>query len=71
MDLEQSAVAWTRALLGLSAQSGERFPEEWKLVQRRLEVVHGAAIPRETEPAVALPGLLVDRAHVSARGAGG
>jgi len=71
MDPEQSVVAWTHALLGLPAESGGRFPEEWKIVQRRIVVVHGAAIPRETEPAVALTDLLVDRAHVSARGAGG
>ncbi len=51
MDLDRSAVVWTRALLALPPESGSRFPDEWKIVQQRIELVHGVALPRETEPA--------------------
>jgi hypothetical protein len=48
---EPSLVALVRALLNLPAETGERFADEWKIVRRRIEIVHGASIPRETEPA--------------------
>lgn len=53
MDLDRSAVAWTRMLLALPYESGEHFSDEWTIVQRRIEEVHGVSLPRETEPAVA------------------
>lgn len=51
MDADRSGVAWTRALLALPSESGERFSEEWEVVRRRIEVVHRTPLPRETEPA--------------------
>ncbi len=68
MDVDRSVVAWTRALLALPAESGERLSEEWEVVRRRIEVVHRTALPRETEPAGGIDGLLDDRARVSACG---
>ncbi len=53
MDLEP-AVASIRALLNLPPETGERFPEEWKIVRRRIEIVHSVSLPRDTEPAIAL-----------------
>ncbi len=50
MDLEP-AVASIRALLNLPPETGERFPEEWKIVRRRIEIVHSVSLPRDTEPA--------------------
>src|SRR5438105_1292203 len=43
--------AWTRRLLKLPPASGERFPQEWKIVARRIEVVHTLPVSRDTEPA--------------------
>lgn len=51
-DADQAAVAWTRALLALSHTSGERFAEEWKVVRRRIELLHRVSLARETDPAV-------------------
>jgi hypothetical protein len=53
MDSEHPAIAWVRALLALPHGRGERFAEEWNIVRRRIEIVHAASLPRETEPAVA------------------
>ncbi len=53
MDPDRPAIAWTRTLLGLPHESGARFPEEWTVVRRRIEIVHAVSLPRETEPAVA------------------
>lgn len=53
MDPDQAAIAWTRALLALPRESGERFAEEWAIVRRRIEAVHSVSLSRETEPAVA------------------
>ncbi len=52
MEPDQTAVAWTRTLLALPHTSGERFAEEWKVVRRRIELVHRVSLPRETDPAV-------------------
>ncbi len=51
MDSDRPAVAWTRALLDLPEDSGERFPEEWAIVRRRIEMVHGVRLSHDTEPA--------------------
>lgn len=48
---EPSTVAWVRALLNLPFTTGERFADEWMVVRRRIESVHGISLPRETEPA--------------------
>jgi hypothetical protein len=53
MEPEHSAIAWIRALLALPRESGERFPEEWDTVRHRIEAVHAARLPHETDPAVA------------------
>jgi hypothetical protein len=47
----QAAIAWTRTLLGLPAGSGDRFQEEWKIVERRVDTVHGTPVSHEIEPA--------------------
>jgi hypothetical protein len=51
MDPDRSVIAWTRALLGLPAEAGERFSEEWTAVARRIEIVHGLRVSHDTEPA--------------------
>jgi len=51
MESDRTAIFWTRTLLGLSAPLGERFPEEWEIVKRRVEVVHRTAVSHEAEPA--------------------
>ena len=53
MDPDRSGTAWLRTLLALPRERGDRFPEEWTTVRRRIEVVHAATLPRETPPAVA------------------
>ncbi len=60
MDPDRVAVEWVRALLDLPDEIGGRFSEEWKIVRRRIEVVHNVALPHETEPAGA-PRLAKDR----------
>src|SRR5437588_192983 len=37
MEPDPPVIAWTRRLLKLPPASGERFPEEWKIVARRIE----------------------------------
>lgn len=51
MDPERPDVAWTRALLDLPEDGGERFPDEWASVRRRIEMIHSLSLPYETEPA--------------------
>ena len=51
MEPDQPAIAGIRALLKLTAGAGERLPEEWKIVGRRIEVVHDTAVSHDTEPA--------------------
>jgi len=51
MEPDPPVIAWTRRLLKLPPASGERFPEEWKIVARRIEVVHTLPVSRDTEPA--------------------
>jgi hypothetical protein len=51
MDPDRASVASTRELLRLPQESGDRFAEEWMVVRRRIEVVHGVPVSHETEPA--------------------
>lgn len=51
MELDQPAIAGMRALLKLPADSGERFPEEWKIVGGRVDVVHTTPVSHDVEPA--------------------
>ncbi len=51
MNPEQAAVTWIRTLLNLPAQSGERLNDEWQIVRRRIEAVHGVSLSNETDPA--------------------
>lgn len=51
MEPEQAAIARTRMLLKLPAESGARFPEEWKIVARRVDVVHATLVSHDIEPA--------------------
>lgn len=51
MASHQAAVAWTRTLLELPAGSGERFPEEWQIIERRVDIVHRTPVSHEIEPA--------------------
>ncbi len=51
MDLEPAAVTWARTLLKLPVETGERFTDEWQIVRRRIEAVHGVSLSNETEPA--------------------
>jgi hypothetical protein len=53
MEAESPATAWVRVLLELPDESGERFPEEWTAVRRRIEIIHRWPVPFDTEPAVA------------------
>jgi hypothetical protein len=48
---DQAPIAWTRTALRLPAESGRRFPEEWKIVERRVETVHATPVSYEIEPA--------------------
>lgn len=51
MDPDRSAIAWTRTLLDLPEETGERFHADWTVVRRRIEMVQGVPLARETEPA--------------------
>ena len=51
MESDRPITAGTRALLRLPATSGERFPEEWKIVARRIEAVQTHPVSHDTEPA--------------------
>jgi hypothetical protein len=51
MEPHPAAIAWTRTLLTLPGDSGQRFAEEWKIVERRVETVHGTPVSHEIEPA--------------------
>jgi hypothetical protein len=51
MEPDLLVVAWTRALLGLPAETGERFPDEWAAVRRHIESVHSFPVPHDAEPA--------------------
>ncbi len=51
MDPEPTAVTWTRTLLKLPVETGERFNDEWQIVRRRIEAVHGVSLSNDTEPA--------------------
>lgn len=51
MGTDRAAIAWTRTVLTLPVEFGERFPEEWKIVERRVGAVHGTPVSYEIEPA--------------------
>ncbi|HLW60241.1 MAG TPA: hypothetical protein VKV57_10025 [bacterium] len=51
MEPDRSVVGWTRTLLKLPAEVGERFAEEWKIVARRIELVHAVPVSHDIEPA--------------------
>ena len=51
MDPDRAAIAWTRTLLDLPEETGERFHADWAIVRHRVEVVQGVPLARETEPA--------------------
>jgi hypothetical protein len=51
MEPDRLVVTWTRTLLRLPAETGERFPDEWAAVRRRIESVHSLSIPYDAEPA--------------------
>jgi hypothetical protein len=51
MASNQTAIAWIRRLLELPVGSGERFPEEWQTVERRVDTVHRTPVSHEIEPA--------------------
>jgi hypothetical protein len=51
METGRSALTWIRALLKLAADTGERFPEEWAVIERRIESVHSLPVPHDAEPA--------------------
>jgi hypothetical protein len=43
--------ACIRDLIKLPQESGERLEEEWSVVRRRIETVHGVPVSYEAEPA--------------------
>jgi hypothetical protein len=51
MASDQTAITSVRLLLHLPTETGERFPEEWKIVAHWVEVVHGTPVSHDTEPA--------------------
>ncbi len=51
MEPDQPAIAQIRTLLNLSAEPGERLPEEWKVVARRVELVHKLPVSHDIDPA--------------------
>jgi len=51
MEPAQPAIAQIRTLLNLSAESGERLSEEWKLVARRVALVHKLQVSHDIDPA--------------------
>jgi hypothetical protein len=51
MDSDRPAITWTRTLLDLPEDTGERFADEWEIVRRRIEMVHGVPLSHDTEPA--------------------
>lgn len=51
MERRDPSVTWMRDLIGLAHECGERFDEEWSIVRRRIETVHGVPVSHETEPA--------------------
>ena len=51
MEPDRSVMGSTRLLLKLPAEAGERFAEEWKIVARRIELVHAFPVSHDTEPA--------------------
>jgi hypothetical protein len=51
MESDQPLIAQIRTLLHLSAGSGERLPEEWKVVARRVELIHTVLVSHDIDPA--------------------
>ena len=51
MEPDQPVITSIRTLLRLSAESGERLPEEWRVVARRVEIIHNLPVSHDVEPA--------------------
>ena len=51
MEADQHVIAPIRTLLNLPAEPGERLPEEWKVVVRRVAIVHGVSVSHDIDPA--------------------
>ena len=51
MELDRLVVAWTRGLLKLPTETGERLPDEWGAVRHHIERVHSFPVPYDAEPA--------------------
>ena len=51
MELDRLVVAWTRGLLKLPTETGERFLDEWGAVRHHIESVHSFPVPYDAEPA--------------------
>lgn len=51
MEPDRRVVDWTRALLRLPADTGERFGDEWAALRRHIESVHSLPVPHDAEPA--------------------
>src|SRR5690349_6867621 len=51
MEAHHPAIAWTRTLLTLSDDCGQRFPEEWKVVEQWVQTIQGTPVSYEVEPA--------------------
>lgn len=51
METDQDVIAPIRTLLNLPAEPGARLPEEWKVVVRRVAIVHSAPVSHDIDPA--------------------
>lgn len=51
MKPDQPVIAAIRALLRLPPEPGERLPEEWEVVVRRIALVHNVPVSHDIEPA--------------------
>ena len=51
MESDRPVTVHIRTLLRLPAESGERLPEEWGVVVRRVEVIHDLPVSHDTDPA--------------------
>jgi len=51
MEAHHPAIAWTRTLLTLPDDCGQRFPEEWKVVEQRVQTIQRTPVSYEVEPA--------------------
>jgi hypothetical protein len=51
MESDHPVIAPIRKLLRLSPASGERLPEEWQTVARRVEIIHALPVSHDVDPA--------------------